>query len=190
MTALLAAVFALGALAGCTNTQTGGNPTTPATGAQTGSNTPTSDGSGTDLSVAKYVSAPCSILKPDQVATLGTLRSTTPGTGALGPNCTFQGKDVIKNSTYEISVTQGQDFDDMVSNVKNNPVFTDKKLDGVRVISTDRAGGELACLTSVQASKTDSVTVQVSTAADERATKKPCAESERVAQLIITNLKG
>ena len=32
--------------------------------------------------------------------------------------------------------------------------------------------------------------VQVSAAADERATKKACPEAERVAQLIITNLKG
>ncbi|MET9629105.1 DUF3558 domain-containing protein [Lentzea sp. NPDC006480] len=187
MTALLAAVFAFGALAGCTSTQTGGTPTT---GAQTTTGSPTSDGSDGGLSIAKYLSAPCSILKQDQVATLGTTLAATPGTGPLGPNCLWKGKDVIKNSTYTISLTEGQDFDSMVSNVKNNPVFTDKKIDGVRVISTDRADGELACLTSVQASKTDAVTVSVSASAEERATKKPCPEGERVAQLIITNLKG
>lgn len=191
MTALLAAVFTFGALAGCTPGQTGGNPTTPtATGGQTASSEPTSNGSGTDLSIAKYVSAPCSILKPDQVATLGTLRPAAPGTGPLGPKCTWQGQDVIKNSTYAISVTEGRDFEDMVSNVKSNAVFTDKKIDGVRVISTDPVDGELACSTFLQASKTDSISISVSAAADERATKKPCAEGERVAQLIITNLKG
>ncbi|MCP2246463.1 DUF3558 domain-containing protein [Lentzea aerocolonigenes] len=189
MTALLATVFAFGALAGCTSSQTGGNPTTPpATGGQTTTSEPTSGGPG--LSIAKYVSAPCSVLKPDQVATLGTLRATTPGTGVLGPNCTYQGKDVIKNSTYVVTVTEGQDFEDAVNNVKDTPNFTDKKIDGVRVVSYDRGGGELACATVVQASKTDSVMVQVSTAADERTAKKPCPESERVAQLIITNLKG
>lgn len=191
MTALLTAVLAFGALVGCSGTKTGGSPTTQsATGTETTSSTPTSDGSSTGLSIDKYVSAPCSILKPDQAATLGSVRAPAPGTSSLGPNCTWKGQDVIKNSTYTVAVTADQNFDDMVSNVKNNPVFTDKKLDGVRVISTDRADGELACLTSIQVSKTESVTVQISTAADERATKKACLEGERVAQLIISNLKG
>lgn len=189
MTALLAAAFAFGALAGCSPSQTGGNPTTPpATGGQTTSSEPTSDGP--SLSIAKYVSAPCSILKPDQVATLGTLRATTPGTGVLGPDCTFRGKEPTKNSTYVVSVSEGRDFEDTVTNVKDNPAFTDKKIDGVRVVSYDKSGGELACSSIIQASKTDSVTVSIAAAADERATKKPCTESERVAQLIITNLKG
>jgi hypothetical protein len=187
MTALVATVFAFGALAGCTSTQTGGTPTT---GAQSTSSEPTSDGSSSGLSIAKYVSAPCSILKPDQVATLGTVATGAPGTATLGPNCRWKGQDVIKNSSYTVHVTEDKDFDDMVSNVKNDPVFTDKKLNGVRVITTDEVDGELACMTSVQVSKTDSVTVQVSAAADERATKKACPEAERVAQLIITNLKG
>jgi hypothetical protein len=191
MIALLTAVVALGVLAGCTSTQTGGNPTTAsATGAEPTSSAPTSDGSATGLSIAKYVTNPCGILTADQVATLGSVRAPEPGTGELGPSCTWKGQDVIKNSRYTISVTEGKNFDDMVSNVKDNPVFTDKKLDGVRVISTDRVNAELGCLTSIQVSKTDSVTVQVSAAADERATKKPCPEGERVAQLIIGNLRG
>ena len=187
MTALLATVFAFGALAGCTSTQTGGTPTT---GAQTTSDKPTSDGSDTGLSIAKFVSAPCTILKPDQVATLGSVKAPAPGTGLLGPNCTWDGQNVIKNSSYTVNVTADKDFDDMVNNVKNDPVFTDKKLNGIRVITTDSVDGELACMSSVQVSKTDSVTVQVSASADERATKKDCPEAERVAQLIITNLKG
>lgn len=191
MTALLSAVLVAGALAACTNTQTGGTPTTaPQTGAKPTGSQPTSTGSDSGLSVSKYTADPCSILKPDQVATLGSLRAPEPGKNTLGAVCTWKGNDVIKNSTYAISVTEGKSFEDMVSNVKDNPVFTDKQIDGVRVVSTDRANGELACLVSLQASKTDSVTVQVSAAADERATKKPCPEGERVAQLIITNLKG
>ncbi|KJK36481.1 hypothetical protein UK23_42130 [Lentzea aerocolonigenes] len=187
MTALLAAVLAFGALVGCTSTET---PGTPTTGAQTTSNQPTSDGSSSGLSIAKYVSAPCTILKPDQVATLGTVKPAAPGTDVLGPLCSWRGQVATKNSSYTVSVTEDKDFDDMVSNIKSNPVFTDKKLDGVRTITTDAVDGELACQSSVQVSKTDSVTVQVSAAADERATKKACPEAERVAQLIITNLKG
>lgn len=191
MTALLTAVLASVALAGCTDTQTGGNPTTaPSTGGEQTSSEPTSDGSDTGLSIAKFVSDPCSILTADQVATLGSVRAPQAGTAQLGPNCVWKGQDAIKNSTYDISVTKDKDFEAQVENVKNNAVFVDKKIDGVRVISTDQTDGAMYCLTSIQVSKTDSVTIQIAGASDERAVKKPCPEAERVAQLIITNLKG
>ncbi|RDI19840.1 DUF3558 domain-containing protein [Lentzea flaviverrucosa] len=191
MTALLTAVLASVALAGCAATQTGGNPTTaPTTGGQQTSSQPTSDGSDTGLSIAKFVNDPCSILTATQVTTLGSVRTPQAGSAALGPNCVWKGQDVIKNSTYDISVTKGKDFETQVENVKSNPVFVDKKIDGVRVVSTDQTDGAMYCLSSIQVSKSDSVTVQFASAADERATKKPCPETERVAQLIITNLKG
>ncbi|WP_434449131.1 DUF3558 domain-containing protein [Lentzea sp. E54] len=191
MTALLTAVLAFGALAGCTSTQTGGNPTTaPTAGSEQTSSEPTSGESPSGLSIAKYVSKPCDVLKPDQVATLGSVREGAVSTGELGQKCTYRGQDSIKNSSYIIHVTEGKDFEAQVEGVKKNNVFIDKEIDGVRVISTDGTNGEMYCLTSLQVSKTDSVTVQFSSAADERATKKPCPEAERVAQLIITNLKG
>ncbi|GGN13335.1 hypothetical protein GCM10011609_62240 [Lentzea pudingi] len=191
MTVLLTAVLASVALAGCTGNQTGGNPTTAApTGDGQTSSQPTSDASGTDLSITKFVSDPCGILTTSQVATLGSVQAPQAGTAELGPNCVWDGTDPIKNSTYEISVSKGKDFEAQVGNVKNNGVFVDKKLDGIRVISTDQTDGSIGCLTLIRASKTDSVAVQISSATDERATKKPCPETERVAQLIITNLKG
>ena len=191
MTALLTAVLAFGALAGCTSSQTGGNPTAaPTTGGGQTSSEPTSDGSGTSLDVSKFVGTPCSVLTADQVATLGSVRAPEPGTGTLGPNCVWRGQDAIKNSKYTVHVTKDQNFDNQVNEVKNNAVFTDKKIDGVRVISTDRLDGEVTCLVSLQASKTDSVTIQVNVASDEQASKKACPEGERLAQLIIGNLKG
>lgn len=191
MTALLTAVFAFGALAGCTSTQTGGNPTTaqPTGGGQTSSQ-PTSEASGPKLDIAKFVSAPCSILTASQVATLGAVRAPQPSTNTLGPNCTWDGQDPLRNSGYEVSVTTGKDFDAMNENSKKNPVYVEKKIDGVDVISTDGTDASMYCLTSIRVSQTDSVTVQISGASEERATKKPCPETERVAQLIITNLKG
>ncbi|GHH48169.1 DUF3558 domain-containing protein [Lentzea cavernae] len=191
MTALLTAVLAFGGLAGCTGNSTGGTPTTPTeTGAGQTSSTPTSDESPSGLSIAKYVSNPCDILKPDQVATLGSVRAGVASTKALGPVCVWDGTDPIKNSGYDVSVTEGKDFEGMVTQAKENPVFVDKKIDGIRVVSSDGTDGAMYCLTSIQVSKTDSVTVQIAAASDERATKKPCPETERVAQLIITNLKG
>ncbi|WP_176946764.1 DUF3558 domain-containing protein [Lentzea fradiae] len=184
MIALLTAVAAVG---GCTGTKTDGAATAAsANTAGTTSSAPSDNGP----SISQFVANPCGILDADQVVTLGSVRAATPGTGTLGPNCTWKGQDAIKNSTYVVAVTEGQDFEDMVSRVKANPVFTDKELDGMRVITTDRADGELACLTSIQVSKSDSITVQLNTAADERATKKACPETERVAQLIVENLRG
>jgi hypothetical protein len=191
MTALLTALLAFGALAGCTGNTTGGTPTTPATnGSEQTSSAPTSGESPSGLSIAKYVSKPCDTLKPDQVATLGSVKEGVASTDVLGPMCTWEGKDPIKNSAYDVSVTEGKDFDSRVEGVKGNGVFVDKKIDGLRVVSTDGTDGAMYCLTMIQVSKTDSITVQIAGATDERATKKPCPETERVAQLIITNLKG
>jgi hypothetical protein len=191
MTALFIAGLAFGVLTGCTGNTTGGTPTTPTeTGAGQTSSTSTSEESPSGLSIAKYVGKPCDILKPDQLATLGSVKAGVAGTDVLGPVCTWEGQNPIKNSGYDVSVTENKDFEGMVAQAKQNPVFVDKKIDGVRVISSDGTDGAMYCLTAIQVSKTDSVTVQIAGAADERATKKPCPETERVAQLIITNLKG
>ncbi|WP_330270470.1 DUF3558 domain-containing protein [Lentzea sp. NBC_00516] len=190
MTALLTAVLAFG-LTGCTGNTTGGTPTTPSdTGAGQTSSTPTSEESSSGLSITEYVSKPCDILKPDQVATFGSVKAGTPGTAVLGPSCKWDGQSPTKNTGYEVTVTTGKDFEAQVAGVKDRPVFEDKKIDGVRVITTDGTDGKTYCLASIQISKTDSVTLQIASAAAERATKKPCPEAERVAQLIITNLKG
>ena len=191
MTALLTAVFAFGALAGCTGNTTGGTPTTGTkTGTEQTSSTPTSEPS-SGLSIANYVTKPCDILKPDQLATLGSVREGATGTGELGQKCTWRGQDVSKNTSYIVHVTEDKAVDDMAASSKaKNSFFEEKQIDGLRAYSTDGTDGSMYCLTTVQASKTDSITVQVTSSADERATKKPCPEAERVAQLIITNLKG
>ncbi|WP_112275427.1 DUF3558 domain-containing protein [Lentzea terrae] len=190
MTALLTAVLVTGVLAGCSE-KTPGNAgtTTPTASDQTGSS-PTSTDSPSGLSIDKFVSKPCEILTAAQVAKLGSVRAPQAGSDVLGPLCTWKGQDVIKNSTYTISVTKDKDVDEMVANVKSDPVFTDHKVDGVRLITSDETNGEMSCATIIQASKTDSVTLQVSVAKDERATKKPCTESETVAKMIIENLRG
>jgi hypothetical protein len=192
MTALLTVVLAFGALAGCTGNTTGGTPTTPAaTGTGQTSSTPTSGDSSPGLDISKYATKPCDILKPDQLATLGSVREGATGTGALGQNCTWRGQDVTKNSSYIAHVSVGMDFDDQAAGSKqSNSFFEEKKIGDLRAYSTDGTDGAMFCLTTVETSKTDSITVQFSSAAAERGTKKPCSETERVAQLIITNLKG
>ncbi|MDT7782559.1 MAG: hypothetical protein QOF58_978 [Pseudonocardiales bacterium] len=190
MTALLTVALAIGALAGCSE-KTGGNATTTApTGGEQTSSSPTSQGSSSGLSIAKVASKPCDTLTAAQVAKLGTVAAGKSSTGILGPECQWKGQDVIKNSTYTVTVTEDKDVDDMVANIKSNPIFQDKKSDGVRLVTNDSTDGTLHCSTIIEVSKTDSVTVYAAIAADERPTKPACPESEKIAKMVIENLRG
>jgi hypothetical protein len=188
MTALLTAVLAIGVLAGCSE-KTGGNANTtaPTAGEQT-STTPTSSGPSSGLSIAKFANKPCDLLTAAQVAKLGDVGAPETGTSTLGPKCTWKGKDVLKNSTYTVYSTV--DVEEMVNNVKSNPIFTDKKVGDVRVIVNDSTDGTLHCRAIVEVSKTDSATVDASIAKDERASKPACTEVESVATMVIENLRG
>lgn len=190
MTALLTAVVAIGVLAGCSD-KTGGNAntTSPATGEQT-SSAPTSDGSSSGLSIAKFVDKPCDVLTATQVPKLGGVGAPKPGTSTLGATCEWPGKVPTDNSTYTVYVTEDKDVEGMVANVKNNPIFTDKKIGDVRVVVNDSTDGTLHCRAIVEVSKTDSVTVDARIAAAERASKPACTEVESVATMVIETLKG
>lgn len=190
MTALLTAVIAIGVLAGCSE-KTGGNANTtaPSTGEQTGG-TPTSGGSSTGLSIAKFVEKPCDVVTSAQLAKLGSLRAPETTSTSLGQQCAWKGQDIIKNSTYRVAVTPDKAVDDMVANVKGDPVFTDHKVGGIRFITFDGTDASIDCRTIIQVSDTDSVTSSVSIASAERATKKPCTESEEFAKMIVETLKG
>jgi len=187
MTALLTVVLAIGVLAGCSDkTRGNANTTAPTTGEQTS----TSQGSSSGLSIAKVASKPCDTLTAAQVAKLGTVAAGKAGTNVLGAECEWKGNDAIKNSTYSVTVTEDKDVEDMVANVKSSPIFQDKKSDGVRLITNDGSDGTLHCSTIVEVSKTDSVTVYVAVAADERPAKPACPEAEKVAKMVIENLRG
>jgi hypothetical protein len=190
MNALLAAVVAIGVLAGCSE-KTGGNAntSTPSPGDKT-STAPTSSGSSTGLSIAKFANKPCDLVTAAQLPKLGSVKAPEAGTSVIGPRCEWKGQDVIKNSTYRVVVTQDKDVEGIVSSVKNNPVFTDHKVDGVRFVTYDATDASIDCRTIIQVSDTDSVTSSVSVASAERATKKPCTESEEFAKLVVQTLRG
>ncbi len=190
MTTLLTAVIAIGVLAGCSD-KTGGNANTaPPTADQQTSTTPTSDGPSSGLSIAKFVSKPCDVLTAAQVAKLGDVKEPKTGSGSLGPTCEWAGKDVTKNSSYTVYVTQDKDVEEMVTSVKTNPIFKDKKIGDVRVIVNDSTDGTLHCRAIIVVGKTDSVTVDVRTAAKEQASKPSCTNVESVATMAIETLKG
>lgn len=190
MTALLTAVLAIGVLAGCSE-KTGGNASTTApTGGEQTSSTPTSEASSSGLSIAKFVSKPCDILTAAQVAKLGGVKPPKPGTSILGPECVWEGQDVIKNSTYSVVVTEDKDVEGMVGAVKSNPIFQDKKVGDVRVVVNDSTDGTLHCRAIIEVSKTDSVSLDATIAADERPTKPACTEVESLATMVIESLRG
>ncbi|HEX7303276.1 DUF3558 family protein [Lentzea sp.] len=190
MTALLTAVIAVGVLAGCSE-KTGGNAstTTPTGGGQT-SSAPTSESSSSGLSIAKFADKPCDLLTTAQVAKLGQVSAPKTSTSTLGPKCTWEGKDVLKNSTYTVYASADKDVEAMVNNVKGNPIFTDKKIGDVRVVINDSTDGVIHCRAIIEVSKTDSATVDADIAADERAAKPACTEAESVAKMVIETLKG
>lgn len=191
MTILLTAVIAIGVLAGCSDKTVGNaNTAAPTAGEQT-STAPTSDGPSSGISIAKFVSKPCDVLSAGQVAKLGDVKEAKAGTSSsLGPTCEWAGKDVTKNSSYTVYVTQDKDVEEMVASVKTNPIFKDKKIGDVRVIVNDSTDGTLHCRAIIVAGKTDSVTVDVRTAYKEQTTKPSCTDVESVATMAIETLKG
>ncbi|HEX8867347.1 MAG TPA: DUF3558 domain-containing protein [Lentzea sp.] len=191
MTTLLTTVLAIGVLAGCSEKTPGSaNTTAPTSGEQT-SNAPTSNEPSSGLSIAKFVSKPCDVLTATQVAKLGNVSAPKAGTSdTLGPTCEWTGKVPTDNSSYTVYVTENKDVEQMVSNVKTNPIFKDKKVGDVRVIVNDSTDGTLHCRAIIEVSKTDSVTVDVRTAYKERASKPSCTDVESVATMAIETLKG
>jgi len=179
----------IGLLAGCSE-KTGGNASTtaPTSGEQTSSAPTSGDSSG--LSIAKFTDKPCDVLTAAQVAKLGGVAAPKSGTSVLGPECVWNGKDALKNSTYAVVITEDKDVEEMIDNVKSSPIFTDKKIGDVRVVVNDSTDGTLHCRAIIAASKTDSVTVDARIAAAERPTKPACTEVESVATMVIETLKG
>ncbi|MFD5828047.1 DUF3558 family protein [Lentzea sp. NPDC060358] len=190
MTALLTAVVAVGVLAGCSE-KTGGNASTtePTGGGQT-STAATSTGSSSGLSIAKFAEKPCDLLTSAQVAKLGEVAAPETSTSTLGPKCTWEGKNISKNSSYVVYATVDKDVESMISNVKGNPVFTDKKIGDVRVVINDSTDGVIHCRAIIAVSKTESATVDADIAAEERSAKPACTEVESVAKMVIETLKG
>ena len=189
-TALLTAVVAISVLAGCSEKTPGNANTTAPTASERTNSSPTTGGSSSGLSIAKFVSKPCDVLTAAQVAKLGQVKAPTTDTTILGPECVWKGQDVIKNSTYSVVITADKDVEDMVSNLKSSPIFKDKKVGDVRVVINDSTDGVMHCRALIEVSKTDSVTLDASIAKDERPTKPACTEVESFATMVIETLKG
>lgn len=185
-TTLLAALFSLAALAGCSD-MSGGNakpettsPPTSATSDSTG--TP----SGPELSLAKFLEKPCDVLTPTQVAPFGNFKAPALRKAPLGPSCRWSAQDVTTDPSFSVTLADGQEYDTLLSNSRKDPVFSEQKVDGRRAFSSDDTDGTVDCATTVETGKTSAILVQISVYAG----KKPCDEAQKVAAAVISTLRG
>lgn len=189
---------AAGALGACGADPVGGNPTAaPGTG---DSAAPTTTKSGSpsgapDLDIAEYVANPCSVLTQAQQSELGTFREAkVEQDGVNGPSCTYQGKDVLANSTFKIvMVTKGNTVETFAREGKANfPVSRENTVLGYPTASFATPDGKRDCNTAIGTSGKDAILIQGSIAKNDTKLNdgNACGTTERVAATIIGNLKG
>ncbi|GAA3850513.1 hypothetical protein GCM10022243_15480 [Saccharothrix violaceirubra] len=173
----------------CTKTTTTGNPT-PAT--EQGGTTSTSSPTGKDLNISRFTDRPCELVKPEQLSTLGKLKTPKQEVSILGPTCTWPGKDPTADNTYALTlVTKGSTFESMRENVKDRPIFKDTTVAGREAYSSDATNGTRDCGTTVKTSGKDAVLIQMTLGDEDTArTGKSCRESEKLAEIVIKNLAG
>ncbi|MBP2334074.1 hypothetical protein JOF41_000252 [Saccharothrix coeruleofusca] len=186
---LLSGTAAAVALAACSDVGGTPNPATTTTALGVPSSTPTG---GDALDISKYFDVPCDVLKADQVSALGKFRELETGTSASGPSCTYEGSDVLKDSTYEIIfVNDGSTYEEIVDNSKSDPTFSQSDVSGVPIMSSDAIDGLRSCTTAIRTSGKDAIMIQISTAGqDDPNYGKACEATERMAGTVIANLKG
>ncbi|MBP2334075.1 hypothetical protein JOF41_000253 [Saccharothrix coeruleofusca] len=180
--ALLATSAAAAVLSACAETGTS-DPSPATSGAPPG---------GDALDISRYVDAPCGILKPDQVTALGTFREPEAGTSVSGPSCTYEGSDVLKDSTYEIIfVNDGSTYEEIVDNSKSDPTFSQSDVSGVPIMSSDAIDGLRSCTTAIRTSDKDAILVQADIAKNDAENNgQACEATEKLAATVIANLKG
>ncbi|GAA3864444.1 DUF3558 domain-containing protein [Saccharothrix violaceirubra] len=192
---IMIAAGLVASLAACANTTTPGTPTPAETGGGSTKGSPTTGAqpsTGDDVDIAKFADKPCDLVKSDQLALLGRVRETKPGTNTLGPMCTWKGTDPTKDNTYELSlVNKGPTFDSMSENFRDYPIFRETTIAGLKAVSVDRTNGTSSCETLVRTSAKNAVFIQTVLPATGKGTvEQSCQASEKVAAIVIGNLKG
>ncbi|GAA3887780.1 DUF3558 domain-containing protein [Saccharothrix violaceirubra] len=192
----LAAGAATVALAACTNSSTDGTPTPATNGvaSQTKSSSTTSGkpSNGDDLNISRFADKPCDLIKPDQLTALGNFRPGESSSAPLGPGCSWFGVDALKDTTFFVTlVTKGDNLESMAENAKSFPIFKRTTIAGREAYSADRTDGKASCSTAVSTSAKDAIFVQGRPPANGTGTAdKSCQASEKVAAIVIGNLKG
>ena len=186
-TTLLAALFSLAALAGCSDKSGGNaNPETTSPSTNTQSESPSTP-SGPQLSLAKFLAKPCDVLTAAQLSPLGSkFKAPAKRTAPLGPACDWKAVDSTVDSSITVTLADGQEYDTLLSNSRKSPVFSEQKVEGLRAFSSDDTDGTVDCATAVETGKESAILVQISVYTG----KKPCDEAQKIAAAVISTLKG
>ncbi|PRY42698.1 uncharacterized protein DUF3558 [Umezawaea tangerina] len=144
------------------------------------------------MSFAKFIDKPCDVLTSAQITTLGTFKEAKPSTDSTGPSCRWAATDPTKGISYTVSLlTDGTTIDKVTENVKTAPVYRKAEVSGLPAVSSDSTDGKGTCATAVGASSKDTFLVQISTLNESTPEyKDSCGATEKVAALVIQNLKG
>jgi hypothetical protein len=190
---ILLATMSIGLLAGCAGKDPGHATPETQTGSATGTSTnPSTSFPGVELDLSKFASKPCDALTATQATSLGAFKTPETGNGILGPSCVWRAQKVLEGATYEITmVTKGSTLQSMTEVNKTLDVFKETKVEGYSAISWDQTNGKGNCSTAVGTSNKDAILVQMNAANTESPEHKDsCGASEKVAALVIQNLKG
>lgn len=189
---LLTTVVLAGTVAACSGKDPGRPTPETTSGATETTSTSKKPASGPDLDLSKFAGDPCKLLKSDQLAQLGDFDPAKQRSNSLGPGCTWDPKDVTKGASYEITLsTKGNNLESMMKNAKTEPVFKETTVAGYPAFSSDGTNGKGNCGTYVGTSDKEAIVVQISLE-DKTAPEyqDSCSATEKVAALVIQNLKG
>jgi hypothetical protein len=191
--AVMAVGIVASTLAGCSETSTGSpsagntmqNPPTTSAGSS-------STSGGDELSFEEYTSDPCSILTAEQATALGKFRDQVKESRPSGPGCTWEGDDVLDNSTYEIVLmTDGSTVDTVKESVAGVGVVEETTVEGLDAVSYDSTDATRGCTTVIGTSSDAAILVQISVAKNDTANSgKACGATERLATTVVQNLRG
>jgi len=191
----MATLLTVGLASGCAAKDPGRPSAETSAGGATETGTKSSSPSGVsgpDLDLSKFASNPCGALTADQLAPLGSFKAPEPGTGTFGPNCWWKATKVLEGAGYKVTmVTNGTTIDTFIDTNKSLQVFKETTVGGLKAASWDQTNASANCSTAVGTSSKGAILVQMNienTNAPE--SKDTCAASEKVAALVVQNLKG
>jgi hypothetical protein len=179
------------AVSGCSTNHPGRATTAPAT-TETTSPSVSKQASGPDLDLSKFTSDPCQLLKADQLAQLGSFKTPQKWDAPLGPGCRWNAEEVTKGAAYAVALsTKGNTLESMIASGRSEPVFREATVAGYPAFSSDGTNGKGNCSTYVGTSSKDAIVIQMASEnKDAPEYQDSCGATEKVAALVIGNLKG
>jgi hypothetical protein len=182
-------------IGGCSGTRTG-TPTPQESGSTGGASTsssasPTSP-EASELPIADFVANPCELLKADQVAQLGTFKQAVKNSVKEASQCRWAAQEVTKGVSYTVSIaTNGVTFDTAVKKAQSSPYFKTTTVLEYPAFNADGTDAKGSCSTGVGTPSKGNFLVQINM--ENQALPEyndPCTATQKVAELVVKNLKG